>query len=250
MASAGELPALLELLATTKTAEDLDATEQSLSTLCGRTTDRAACVEKIAARLAQAQSAQKCALLRVAASVGDTAALKCVRAAVSQTDAEVHAAAIRALAGWNTPEAAPDLLELARTAATPTDKLLCLRGYLGFARHSDVPAAERLAMCRQAAGLVQSNDERKLLLAALGSIQSPDSLALIEPYLDDAGVREEAGNATVGIAAGILQGGQAAKLAAKVIEPLEKVTRVTTNTQLAGRAKTLLDQARAKAEGK
>jgi len=105
-------------------------------------------------------------------------------------------------------------------------------------------------MCRHAAGLVQSNDEKKLLLAALGSIHSPDSLALIQPYLDDAGVREEAGNATVGIAAGILQAGQAAKLAAKLIEPLEQVTRVTTNTQLAGRAKTLLDQARAKAEGK
>jgi HEAT repeat protein len=250
LAGAGELPALLDLLAKTKSAEDLEAAEQSLSALCGGATDRAACVEKVAARLAQAQPAQKCALLRVAASVGDAAALKCVRAAVSETDAEVHAAAIRALAGWNTPEAAPDLLELASSAATPTDKLLCLRGYLGFAGHSEVPGPERLAMCRHAAGLVQSNDEKKLLLAALGSIHSPDSLALIQPYLDDAGVREEAGNATVGIAAGILQAGQAAKLAAKLIEPLEQVTRVTTNTQLAGRAKTLLDQARAKAEGK
>jgi HEAT repeat protein len=250
LAGAGELPALLDLLGGTKSAEDLDAAEQSLTTLCGRSADGAACVEKIAARLAQAPPAQKCALLRVVASVGDTAALKCVRKAVSQTDAEVHAAAIRALAGWNTPEAAPDLLELAGSAATPTDKLLCLRGYLGFAGHSDVPGPERLAMCRKAAGLVQSNDEKKLLLAALGSIQSAESLALIQPYLDDAGVRDEAGNATVGIAAGILQGGQAAKLAGKLIEPLEKVAQVTTNAQLAGRAKTVLEQARAKAAGK
>jgi HEAT repeat protein len=250
LAGAGELPALLELLAKTKSGEDLDAAEQSLITLCGATTDRAACVEKIAARLGQAQPAQKCALLRVAASVGDAAALRCVRAEVGETDAEVHAAAIRALAGWNSPEAAPGLLELARSAATPTDKLLCLRGYLGFAGRSDVPGPERLAMCRQAAGLVQSNDEKKLLLAALGGIQSPDSLALIEPYLDDAGVRDEAGNAAVGIAAGILQGGQAAKLAGKLVEPLEKVARVTTNAQRAGRAKTVLDQARAKAAGK
>jgi HEAT repeat protein len=250
LAGTGDLPALLDLLAKTKTAEELDTAEQSLIALCGRAADRAACVEKLAARLPPAPPAQKCALLRVAASVGDTTALRCVCAAVSERDAEVHAAAIRALAEWNAPEAAPDLLALARTAATPTDKLLCLRGYLGFARHSDVPAPERLAMCRQAAGLVQSSDEKKLLLAALGSIQSPESLALIEPYLDDAGVREEAGNATVGIAAGALQGGQAAKLAAKLVEPLEKVTRVTTNTQLAGRARTLLEQARAKAEGK
>jgi HEAT repeat protein len=250
LAGAAELPALLDLLANTKSAEDLETAEQSLITLCGTATDRAGCVEKIAARLAQAQPAQKCALLRVAASVGNAAALKCVRAGVGEADAEVHAAAIRALAGWNTPEAAPDLLELARSAATPTDKLLCLRGYLGFAGHSDVPGPERLAMCRQAAGLVQSNDEKKLLLAALGSIQSPDSLALIEPYLDDAGVRDEAGNAAVGIATSILQGGQAAQLAGKLVQPLEKVARVTTNAQLAGRAKTVLDQARAKAAAK
>jgi len=250
LAGAGELPALLDLLAKTKSAEDLDAAEQSLSALCGGTTDRVGCVEKIAARLAQATPPQKCALLRVAASVGDTPALKCVRAAVSEPDAEVHAAAIRALAGWGTPEAAPDLLELARNAATPTDKLLCLRGYLGFAGHAEVPGPERLAMCRNAAGLVQSDDEKKLLLAALGSIGSPDSLALIQPYLDDAGVREEAGNAVAGIATGILQGGEAAKLAAKLIEPLEKLTRVSTSTQLAARAKSLLDQARAKAAAK
>ncbi|MGO8677870.1 MAG: HEAT repeat domain-containing protein [Limisphaerales bacterium] len=250
LAGTDDLPALLDLLSKTKSTEDLDAAEQSLATLCGRSADGAACVEKVAVRLAEAQPAQKCALLRVMASVGNKAALKYVRAAVSQTDAEVHAAAIRALAGWNTPEAAPDLLELARGAATPTDKLLCLRGYLGFAGHSDVPSPERLAMCRQAAGLVQSNDEKKLLLAALGSIQSPDSLALIQPYLDDAAVRDEAGNATVAIATGILQGGQAANLAGKLIEPLEKVAQGAANAQLAGRAKTVLEQARTKAAGK
>jgi HEAT repeat protein len=248
LAGAGELPALLELLAKAKSAEDLEAAEQAVSTLCGKTADRAACVERLAASLAQAQSAQKCALLRVLTSLGGTPALKCVRAAVNDSNPEVHAAAIRALADWNSAEGAPDLLELARSAGTPTDKLLCLRGYLGFARHSDVPAPERLAMCRQAAGLVQNDDEKKLLLAALGSIESADALAVIGPYLDDAGVREEAGNAAVNIADKLLQGGEAAKLAPKLVEPLEKVARVTTNTELAGRAKTLLDQARAKAK--
>ena len=247
LAGAEQLPALLDLLVKTQSTEDLEAAEQSLSALGATIADRAGCVAKIAAVLAQAQPAQKCALLRVAASVGDTTALRCVRTAVGEADPQVHATAIRVLAEWNTPEAAPDLLELARGAATPTDKLLCLRGYLGFAGHSDVPEADRLAMCRQAAGLVRSNEEKKLLLAALGSIPSPDSLLLIQPYLDDAGVCEEAANATVGIASGILQGGQAAKLAGKLIDPLEKVTRVTTNAQLVGRARTALGEARAKA---
>ncbi len=250
LAKAGDLPTVLDLMAGAKSPEEIEATEQSLGVLCGASAaDRGACVAALAARLPQAPTAQKCALLRVIASVGDASALKCVRGAVSETDAEVHATAIRALAGWGTPEAAPDLLELARGAGAGTDKLLCLRGYLGFASHSDLAAAQRLAMCRNAAGLVQSADEKKLLLAALGSIHSPEALPLVEPYLEDPGTRAEAGNAAVGIASAILQGGQAAKLAPQLVAPLEKVAQATANTTLGERAKSLLEKARAKAQG-
>ncbi len=248
LAGAGDLPALLDLLAKAREGEDLDAAEQALNTLCTRTPEREACAGKIAACLPQAKPAQKCALLRVLSSAGGANALKCVRAAVSETEPQVHAAAIRALAGWNTAEAAPDLLELARNSGAAADKLLCLRAYLGFARQLNVPAPERLTMCRNAAGLVQSDDEKRLLLAALGAVESTDSLALIQPYLDDAAAKEEAANAVVSIAAKLLEGNQAAALAPKLVEPLDKAARVTTNTQLATRAKSLLDQARAKAK--
>lgn len=250
LAGAGELPALLDLLARAKSPEDLEAAEQAVSTVCLNAGQPVACVEKLAAALSPAQPAQKCALLRALTAVGGASALKCIRAAVSDSVPEVRGAAIRALADWSSAEAAPDLLELARAAANPTEKSLCLRGYLGFARRSEVPEAQRLAMCRQAAGLVGNDVEKKLLLAALGSINSTEGLALIRPYLDDAAVREEAGSAAVGIAEKLLQGPEAGQRAPKLIEPLEQVARATRNTDLAGRTKTLLEQARAKANAK
>ena len=105
-------------------------------------------------------------------------------------------------------------------------------------------------MCQQVAGLIERDDEKKLLLSALGSINSPDALALIEPYLDDPDARAEAGTACVAIAERILKKRNSSKLAPKLIEPLEKVAQNTTDAGLAERAKVLLKQARKSARSK
>jgi hypothetical protein len=105
-------------------------------------------------------------------------------------------------------------------------------------------------MCQQAAGLVQQAEEKKLLLGALGSIKTVESLALIAPYLDDAATKEEASAATVAAAEALLKGRDSATAALKLIEPLQKAGQVTGNSDLAGRAKGLLQQAQTKAGAK
>jgi HEAT repeat protein len=118
-------------------------------------------------------------LLHVLSSVGGPDALQAVRAAVSDSNPEVHDAAIRALGAWKTADAAPDLLSLARNASHLTDQTLCLRSYMGLAANTDVPAAQRLSMCREASSLVKSPEDKRQLLGGLGSIDSPESIALI-----------------------------------------------------------------------
>lgn len=238
-----ELPALLELLMRLKSTHDLDAARQALSAVCAKADDMESCAEKLTNLLSKARPAQKSTLLRVLSSIGGTNALRSVRAAVNDPDTQVRTAALRALGAWKTADAAPDLLELAKITSNPNDKTLCLRGYLGLAARPDIPVNQRLSMCRQAAGLIQRNAEKKLLLSALGSISSPDSLALIMPYLDDPATREEASMATVAIAEKLLKGRNVSKLAPTLIEPLEKVVQVTANADLARRAKVLLRRA-------
>ncbi|MCL5096960.1 MAG: hypothetical protein M1608_05425, partial [Candidatus Omnitrophica bacterium] len=126
------------------------------------------------------------ALLRVLGTVGGAKALEVVRAAVDNSDTQVHGAAIRVLGAWKSAEVAPALLTLAKESATGDDKLLCLRSYLGWAAHADLPADQRLSMCKNAADLIQRNEEKKLLLGALGGIVSIESLDMITPYLEDA----------------------------------------------------------------
>ena len=238
-----ELLALLDLLMRFESSQDLDAVRQALSAVCAKADDSQSYTGRLTSLLTQAKPAQKSILLRVLSTIGGTNALRAVRAAVDDPDAQVHTAAIRALGAWKTADAAPDLLALAKTAGNPNDKTLCLRGYLGLAARPDLPVNQRLSMCRQVVGLIQRNAEKKLLLGALGSINSPDALALIMPYLDDPATREEAGMASVAIADVLLKGRNTSKPAPKLIEALEKVAQVTANADLARRAKALLRRA-------
>ena len=250
LAGPDQLPSMFELLSKAGSSEDLETTEQSLSAVCLKAADPAACVGPVESRLAQSQPAQKCALLRVLGAVGGAKALPPVRAAVSDSNAEVHAAAIRTLGGWSSVDAADDLLGLAKSADSPADKMICLRGYLRLTGQAELPLDKRLVMCRQAAPLAQKDEEKKLLLAALGSITSLEALELITPYLDDAATKDEAANGAVDISAKLLKGKDASKVAAKLIEPLDKVAQATANADLAQRAKDLRDQAKSKAEAK
>jgi hypothetical protein len=150
------------------------------------------------------------------------------------------------LGGWNTPDAAPDLLELARNPKDATEKMLSLRSYLNFAAQSDLPAEQRLSMCKAASALVQKPDEQKALLSALASVGTPDSLALVTPYLGDAAVKEEAATAALNITEKLLKGPDAAKSVSALIEPLQTVANSGLRPEIAQRAQRLLEQAKAK----
>jgi HEAT repeat protein len=241
-----EVPAVLDLLAKAKSPEDLEATEQAVSAICVKATDPADCVSKLESRMSGASAAQKCALVRVLAAVGGPGALKVVRNTVNDPNADVHAAAIRALGNWATADAAPDLLTLAKAAGSPTEKMICLRGYLRLAGQADLPTDKRLDLCRQAAALTQKDEEKKLLLAALGGISSIEALNLIAPYLEEDGTKEEAAAATVDISSKLMKGANAAKVAPRLREVLEKAAAATGNADLAKRAKSLRDQVKPK----
>jgi len=245
-----ELPVLLDLLVDLETSDELNAARQALSDVCAKADDPESCTRRLAGALTKAGPAQKSTLFRVLGGIGGIDALRAVRTWIGDSDAEVNTAAIRALSTWKDADAAPILLTLAEKSGNPNDKTLCLRGYLGFAARGDLPAGQRLSMCRQAGGLIERDDEKRLLLGALGSINSPGALALIMPYLDDPAVRAEAGTATVAIAGELLKRRDSSKIAAKLVKPLEKVAQVSTNAELARRAKTLLRQAQKRARGR
>jgi hypothetical protein len=246
LGSPEQLPALLDLLKDPQAAPQRDAVEQALVAVCTKAENPP--VGQLVGRLEQAEPSQKLVLLRVLSAVGGAEALEAVRAALKSDDAQVRSAAIRGLGAWKTADAAPHLLALVQETSDPAEKTIVLRGYLNLAGRRDLPVEQRLEMCRQAAGKVQREDEKRLLLGTLGNIDTPETLAVIAPYLEDAGTQQEAALATLNVAERLLRGRNVpAERAAQVIEPLEKLTRIALNDDLAARAKTLLRQAQTRA---
>lgn len=243
-----QLPFLLDLLQHPKSNQDMEAAENALEVVSVKPGSREPAVAAIQAQLGKSEPAQKSALLRVLTTIGGPEALNSVRNALTDASADVRAGAVRSLAGWSTPDAAPDLLRLSRESGSATEKTLALRGYLAMAARGDVGEPQRIEMCRQAAPLVERAEEKRLLLAALGSINSPDALPVLESYLGDSAVKDEAATAMLSLADKLLKRDNAAQLAARLVGPLEKVVQNTTNEKLTGQAKALLQQAKAKAQ--
>lgn len=231
---------------------DVDAIEPAVAAAALKTTKPEDSAAVLAALLPQAPPPQKVALVRILSTIGGPASLKAIRAIIADAgaDAQLRAAAIRALGTWKTTDAAADLLALSRNAAA-NEKILALRSYLTMAARKDLPGDQRLAMCREAAPLVQRPEEKRLLIAAAAGVQSPPAVEFIVPLLDDQSVREEAATAVVGVAEKIIMPRNPPKKdVAAMIDPLGKVAKVTGNADLAKRAESLQRTARSKAEGK
>jgi HEAT repeat protein len=159
-----------------------------------------------------------------------------VKAAVTDADQSIHSTAIRVLGEWKTAEAIPVLLDLAKSLSNANEKLLSLRGYLGMAIRRDIPVGDRLAICQQASAMIQRDEEKRMMLGALGSIAKAESLALIIPCIDNQGTRGEAISTVLAIAEKRERGQQVALTR----EALQKVVAVAPGTDGAKRAQGFL----------
>lgn len=250
MASLEQLPMLLDLLLKSK-GQDLESAEQAVSAVCAKAGNPESSADQIAALMSQAQPAAKGALLGVLSTLGGAKALLAVRTAASDSNAEVRAAAIRALGSWKTAEAAPDLLAAAQKTTDEKEKMVCLRSYFELATQAEQPADQRLAMVQKATPLIQSAAEKKLFLGTLGNVGNPGTIAIVMPYVDDAAAKEEACAAVVSIADKALKNRRnAERVAPRLIEPLKKAAQATANADLAKRANALLEQAQKAAEAR
>jgi hypothetical protein len=161
-----------------KHAEDLPTAQQALKTASVRMPDREACAAQLTEALDRAPSATKVSLLEILAEVGGTKALNTL-AVASKSDADaLQDAGSRLLGKWNSVDAAPVLLDLAKTAPQGKYQVRALRGYIGLARKFAMPENERAEMCRLALETAKQPAEKRLVLDVLQLHPSSDGLKL------------------------------------------------------------------------
>jgi len=213
-------------------ARSVTVAEKQTVTFAGKTAPPAF-VEAFCAALPKAPAAAKPALLRILRSAGGPVALQAVRGAVDSSDAKVAEAAFRALCEWPTADALPAVAELARSGKTPVRKVLALRAYIRLAAQQIAPPATQVASLQAALALAGRDDERRLVLSALGNIPSAEALAAILPFVANPSLKEEACIAAVAVAEKMKTTPQA------VAQAMGEVARQTANKKLAARAKAL-----------
>ncbi|HUS92899.1 MAG TPA: HEAT repeat domain-containing protein [Phycisphaerae bacterium] len=141
----------------------------------------------LAALRSAAEPAVKASLIRVLGRIGHAAALPALTAAANGADADVKDAAIRALADWPTAAPAAALLAVAEDAsASPTHRILALRGYVGMIhKQEDRTDDQILADYAKALALASRNEDKQLVLSRLAGLRHRGALEIAQRCRED-----------------------------------------------------------------
>jgi HEAT repeat protein len=179
-------------------------------------------------------------VIELLGKVGGRKAIETVAACTKSDDSKVKNAATQSLGAWRNADAAPVLLEIAKTDSDGKYRTRALRGYIRIARQLQFPADARLAMFRTAMETAKRNDEKQIALDILTRIPTATSLQTAVAYLGDAALKDRAADAAVKIGTKILRQDPKA-----VVVSMQKVVDANPEVSIGNRAKQLLGQAQA-----
>ena len=160
-----------------KNADDAEVAQQALKTACVRMPDREACATELAKAVERAPEKEKVMLLEILTDVGGEKALKTIGMVSKSKEPGLQDAGSRLLGKWSSLDAAPVLLDLAKTGPAAQYRIRALRGYIGLARKFPMPDAQRAEMCQNALE-ISKVAEQKLVLDVCKIHPSLDTLKL------------------------------------------------------------------------
>ena len=183
-----------------KRAEDAPVAQLALKTASIRMPDREACAAELTTALDRSPAASKSVLLEILGDVGGTKALNTIGLAAKSKDAQLQDVGSRLLGKWNSVEAAPVLLDLAKTAPEEKYQVRALRGYIGLVRKFPMADQERAAMCQKAFEASRQPAEQKLVLDVIKLHPGVETLKLAIKTMQVADLKDEATQATLVVA--------------------------------------------------
>ncbi len=175
---------------------DQTAIEGALVEICERENTTAPVIEA----LPSASAAAKLPLIGVLGSVGGDPALAALRREIKASDAAVRLAAVRALCNWQTAAPLDDLAAVAVESSEAQVKALALRGVARMATLAKDRPDEAASAIKRVLPVANNVNERKALLAALGSVASVIALETGESQLAQPETTNEAATAILQVA--------------------------------------------------
>lgn len=222
---AEQIPPVIAVLKQAADEDEKKNAEKTLNSMCARCGEPA--LPLVLDAMNGAAPEMRATLLGTAALVRGPKALETVVAALNDGEEPVRDKALNLLSNWPTLDAAPQLLELAKSEDA-SRYVLGLRGYVRLAQTEPAPE-QRAAMLNEATAAVKRPDEMKFVLAAWGGLPTQQSLDVLRPKLDDPDVKNEAALAMITIATELAKRGDAEKARAR--DTLKAVLEKSDNPQ-------------------
>ncbi len=235
LAGLDQIDGLGGILIRAKGQAESTAAESALAATCVRVASEQASADKLVAMLPQAPVPAKCAILRVLRSVGGAKALAAELAAVKDADAQVQDTAVRVICEWTSLDAATDILAIAKAPAKPNHKILALRGYVRLSREKSLSDLKRIDMCKEALTLADRDEEKRMVVGAMGGITTAPALTAVLALLDTPAVKDSAATAALTISEKLV-----ARNPKAVADAMNKLLGVYKDGLLADRAKEML----------
>ncbi|MCF7972819.1 MAG: HEAT repeat domain-containing protein [Phycisphaerae bacterium] len=205
-----------------------DRTERSRAALALVATCRrgqAKCADAVIAGLEGADTATSILLMRALPEAGGPKALNEIVVRLKDKDKRISDEAVRVLTSWPDRSATARLMVMARDVKTLRNHILAIRGLVRLAG----PGKDRepdFATLSQTMDLATRKEEKVLVLGALGTIPTAESLTLVASSMDQPDLAEDAGLAAVLIAEKIGQGhrDQVTAVMQKVVKTAQRET--------------------------
>ena len=215
-----------------------DESERKLAALallatCKR--GRTKCAQAVIAGFDGADATTRISLMRALPLAGGPKSLNEIVARLKDNNKSVSVEAVRVLAGWPDPAATPHLKKLARDVKNLRNHVLAIRGIVRLASPGKDRPAD-LATLSEAMQLATRKQEKVLVLGTLGTVPTPESLALVASGLDQPAIVEDAGFAAVLIAEKISGGNKG-----QVRAVMQKVAETVQSEKTRDRAKKVLE---------
>jgi HEAT repeat protein len=202
--SGENIEVLVEHLMNPASETEFEAVKGSLRVVCFRSVDPDAVATKLAAVYPNASLPSQCALLELFGALGGKVAIESVQSAVANPAEEIQDTATRVLGEWPDPDAAPVLLGVMDSDAGDRFKTRALRGYIRIVRQMDTSNEHRFHMFMEALARAKRDEEKSLLVDALGRITIPASLAKLSEFIDDPTFSEQASLMAINVGKAIL----------------------------------------------
>ena len=189
-----DLPELIVLLGGLEDEQAREAMQDTIAAVARTNPRELARAGEVKSRLvAEKDAAKRADLLRVLGKIGDDSALALVRSALSDPDAVVIDAAVRALADWPTVSARDDVFDVAQMSLDLTHRVLAARAFVRMVglephRSPEGAAADLLRVL----ALAPRPEEKRLILSALVRFPCITALRTAESLLADPSVSKEA----------------------------------------------------------